>query len=50
VNVVAALLAKKATIWDLFTTDIGYAPPLNPVWDPLIVAARLALRDLGGRH
>ncbi len=50
VNVVSALLAKKATVWDLFTTDIGYAPPLNPVWDPLVIAARLAMRDLGGRR
>ncbi|WP_048191672.1 FAD-dependent oxidoreductase [Pyrolobus fumarii] len=50
INVVAALLHKHADVWDLFTVDVGYAPPLNPVWDPLIVAARLALRDLGGKR
>jgi len=46
VNVVAALLEKGGTVWDLFETDIGYTPVLNPVWDPLVVAARLALRRL----
>ncbi len=47
INVIAALLTKHATAWDLFMTDIGYAPPLAPVWDPLIIAARLAMRTLG---
>ncbi len=50
VNVVAALLEKKADVWDLFETDLGYTPLLSPVWDPLVVAARLALRRLGGRR
>ncbi len=47
INVVAALLTTGATVWDLFYTDIGYAPPLAPVWDPLITAARLLMRKLG---
>ncbi len=47
VNVVASLLTTKATVWDLFTADLGYAPPLAPVWDPLIIAARLLMRKLG---
>ncbi|MEB3774323.1 MAG: FAD-dependent oxidoreductase, partial [Desulfurococcales archaeon] len=47
VNVVSSLLTAKATVWDLFHSDIGYAPPLAPVWDPLIVAARLLMRSLG---
>ena len=50
VNVVAALLMKKAEIWDLFEADIGYTPLLSPVWDPLVIAARLALREVGGRR
>ncbi|MEM3523770.1 MAG: FAD-dependent oxidoreductase [Thermoproteota archaeon] len=28
----------------LVFTDLPYAPPFNPVWDPLIVAARISLR------
>jgi len=49
VNVVAALLMKKATVWDLFYTDIGYMPLTNTAWDPLIIAARLLMRSLGHR-
>jgi len=47
INVIAGLLEKEATVWDLFYTDIGYAPVLNPTWDALIVAARLLMRQLG---
>ncbi len=46
INVIASLLTTKATVWDLFYSDLGYAPPLAPVWDPLIVAARLLLRKI----
>ena len=47
INVIAGLLTTRATVWDLFVSDVGYAPPLAPVWDPLIVAARLLMRKLG---
>jgi NADPH-dependent 2,4-dienoyl-CoA reductase/sulfur reductase-like enzyme len=47
INVVASLLTTKATVWDLFTSDIGYAPTVAPVWDALIIAARLLMRKLG---
>ncbi len=47
INVLAGLLTVNATVWDLFLTDIGYAPPLTPVWDGLIIAARLLMRHLG---
>ncbi len=47
INVIAGLLTAGATVWDLFFSDIGYAPPLAPVWDPLIIAARLLMRKLG---
>jgi len=47
INVIASLLTTRGTVWDLFVSDIGYAPPLSPVWDPLIIAARLLMRKLG---
>lgn len=47
INVIASLLTTGGTVWDLFASDIGYAPPLAPVWDALIVAARLLMRTLG---
>ncbi len=47
INVIASLLTTKSTIWDLFNSDIGYQPTLSPAWDPLIIASRLLMRDLG---
>ncbi len=47
VNTVAALLTTRGTVWDLFSTDYGYQPALSPVWDPLVIAARLLMRTFG---
>jgi len=49
INVVAALLMKRATVWDLFSVDLGYMPKVAPVWDPLVIAARLLMRRLGAK-
>jgi len=40
VNVAAALLPYGVRSNDVVFADMGYAPPLAPVWDPLIVAGR----------
>jgi NADPH-dependent 2,4-dienoyl-CoA reductase/sulfur reductase-like enzyme len=40
VDVVAAALHSGATVDELATFDLSYAPPFAPVWDPLLVAAR----------
>ncbi|MDK2373281.1 MAG: FAD-dependent oxidoreductase [Candidatus Korarchaeota archaeon] len=40
VNVAATLLPYKPKSRDLIFTDVGYAPPLAPVWDPIVVAGR----------
>ncbi len=42
INVAAALLPYKPKSSDLIFTDVGYAPPLAPVWDPIIVVGRKA--------
>lgn len=47
INVVASLLTRKGTVWDLFNADYGYQPLLSPVWDPLVIAARLLMRTFG---
>ncbi len=47
INVIAALLYKQGTVWDLFYGDWGYMPLVAPVWDPLVIAARLLMRKLG---
>ena len=33
------------TVDDLFYNDLGYTPPFGPVWDPIIIAASLTMRD-----
>jgi CoA-dependent NAD(P)H sulfur oxidoreductase len=43
VDVVAALLFQGATLQDLADLDLAYAPPFSGVWDPLLVAANVAL-------
>ena len=40
VNVAASLLPYKPKSKDLIFADVGYAPPLAPVWDPIVVAGR----------
>ncbi len=43
----AALLYKRATVEDFFFADFPYYPPISPVWDPLVLAARNMFRKLG---
>ncbi|MET1124338.1 MAG: FAD-dependent oxidoreductase [Archaeoglobaceae archaeon] len=41
VNVLATMIQAGFTSRDAFFTDLGYAPPFTPIWDPIIVAARI---------
>lgn len=40
VNVIATALRGRLTVEEFYGTDLAYAPPFAPVWDPLLVAAR----------
>jgi NADPH-dependent 2,4-dienoyl-CoA reductase/sulfur reductase-like enzyme len=40
IDVVAAALAGDLDVEDLIGLDMGYAPSVSPLWDPLQVAAR----------
>lgn len=44
-NTLATAIHGKFTLQDLFNTDLGYTPPFGPVWDPLIIAASVSMRD-----
>lgn len=46
VDVVATAITAGMTVEDLVDLDLGYAPPISPLWDPVQVAARAALRQL----
>ncbi|WP_297551377.1 CoA-disulfide reductase [Thermococcus sp.] len=41
IDTAAAMLTAGFTTKDAFFTDLAYAPPFAPVWDPLIVLARV---------
>ncbi|NJE75465.1 CoA-disulfide reductase [Thermococcus sp. ES12] len=41
IDTAAAMLTAGFTTRDAFFTDLAYAPPFAPVWDPLIVLARV---------
>jgi NADPH-dependent 2,4-dienoyl-CoA reductase/sulfur reductase-like enzyme len=46
IDVVAAAITGRLTVEDIVGLDLGYAPPLSPLWDPVQVAARQALAML----
>ncbi len=43
IDVLAALLFQRGTLRDLADLDLAYAPPFSSAWDPLLVAANVAL-------
>jgi len=46
IDVLAACLYGKMTIEDVAMLDLGYAPPFATVWDPILIAANVALKKL----
>ncbi|MBD3348651.1 MAG: NADH oxidase [Candidatus Eisenbacteria bacterium] len=47
IDSVAAGLRSGMTVGELSTVDMGYAPPFSPVWDPVLIAARQAVKKTG---
>jgi NADPH-dependent 2,4-dienoyl-CoA reductase/sulfur reductase-like enzyme len=43
-SVLSMALHSKSALTDLLLSDIPYAPPFGPVWDPLVTASRVGLR------
>lgn len=48
INAVAVALHTKMTVEDFSHTDLAYAPPFGPVWDPLLTAANQLLKKVTG--
>jgi NADPH-dependent 2,4-dienoyl-CoA reductase/sulfur reductase-like enzyme len=44
IDVLATALTARMTVEEMIDLDLGYAPPFSPVWDPVLVAARVASR------
>ncbi|WP_256300920.1 FAD-dependent oxidoreductase [Haloarchaeobius salinus] len=41
IDIVATALENGMTVDELERTDLAYAPPFSPVWDPVLVAAKV---------
>lgn len=46
INVCAAAITARMTVGDLNDVDFVYAPPVAPVYDPLLIAAGAALKGV----
>jgi NADPH-dependent 2,4-dienoyl-CoA reductase/sulfur reductase-like enzyme len=47
IDVVAMAVWSELAVTEVLNVDLGYAPPLSPLWDPVLVAARRAVAALG---
>jgi NADPH-dependent 2,4-dienoyl-CoA reductase/sulfur reductase-like enzyme len=47
INAVAVALHARMTVADFVQTDLAYAPPFGPVWDPLLTAANQLVKKMG---
>jgi NADPH-dependent 2,4-dienoyl-CoA reductase/sulfur reductase-like enzyme len=46
IDTLATCLYGKMTIEDVARLDLGYAPPFATVWDPILIAANVALKRI----
>jgi NADPH-dependent 2,4-dienoyl-CoA reductase/sulfur reductase-like enzyme len=44
IDTLAIAIWNEMTVDEFSQTDLGYAPPFSPVWDPILTAARTAAR------
>jgi hypothetical protein len=44
IDTLATALHAGFTVEEMINLDLGYAPPFSPVWDPVVIAAREALK------
>jgi len=46
VNALSFAIQKQMTVRELAKADTAYAPPVNETWEPMVLAAEMALRKL----
>ncbi len=44
INTLVTAVTQAMRLDELYTLDTAYAPPFSPVWDPLLIAARAAMK------
>jgi NADPH-dependent 2,4-dienoyl-CoA reductase/sulfur reductase-like enzyme len=49
IDTLATALYGRMTVDDVARLDLGYAPPFATVWDPILIAANVALKKMGKR-
>lgn len=47
IDVVATAITGGLTVEAMSELDLGYAPPFSPLWDPVIIAARVLSKKTG---
>jgi len=50
IDVIASAVYNKMRPHDLYKLDFCYSPPYSPVWDPLLIAARVAMDKAHAHH
>ncbi len=48
IDTVATAIEQDATVAEVERLDLAYAPPFSPVWDPVLVAAKVLRGSLDG--
>lgn len=46
IDTIVSSLYSEASVYDILDYDLAYAPPFSPVWDPVLQAARVALKKI----
>ncbi len=46
INAIAVALQGRMTVEEYYQTDLAYAPPFGPVWDPTLTAANQLLKKI----
>ena len=46
INALSIAIQKQMTIYELAKADTCYAPPVNETWEPMVLAAEMAIRRL----
>jgi len=46
IDVFATALSQGMTVEEISRLDLSYSPPFAPVWDPVLVAANVAVKDV----
>jgi NADH oxidase (H2O2-forming) len=46
INLLSVAIQNRMNVRDLTKADTCYAPPVNETWDPIVLAAEIALRKL----